>query len=543
MKRFGMLIGLCAGVSACATQNNGLASSGTTEPADTPVLAADNLPDYYQPIALIPTATGTHEWPISSENPTAQAYFNQGMQLRWAYNVNEAARSMAEARRADPDCAMCYWGEAFALGSFLNQKMSPEKAVHAHAAITKAVELSEGMNGLERDLILATAVRYPANFDTSTQRRDDEAFASEMAKLYERYPDNHEIATVYAVSLFLLEKRAGTRDLQDPDVIRLHGVLKGVLDENIYHPGACHLYIHATESTEDPGLALECAEYLSDAIPVASHVQHMPSHTWNEVGQWGKSVRAGQLAARSDAMAQEDLGFSYGAAHNLHMMLFAASMDGQGAVAMQAGRDFTKATGGNTFHELLTLFRFGRFEEILEIDTQPPGEVGEGFWHFVRGYAELREGSLEAAEMHHARLKDLAENSTDTLSYHAAMQLLGVAEGILAGEMLRSEGDLDGAILAFKRAAASDDQQVYAEPEPINFAARHWLGAALLEAGRYAEAEEVYRTELADHPHNVWSLHGLKTALEAQGKSDAEVEADFADGTARADLWIPASRF
>ena len=118
---------------------------------------------------------------------------------------------------------------------------------------------------------------------------------------------------------------------------------------------------------------------------------------------------------------------------------------------------------------------------------------------------------------------------------------MGLSAAILDGEIKRLDGDLEAAIASFRRAAELDDQQPYDEPEPIPYAARHWLGAALLEAGRYAEAEEVYRTELADHPHNVWSLTGLKAALEGQGKTDPEVDADFEESTSRMDVWITSS--
>jgi len=371
----------------------------------------------------------------------------------------------------------------------------------------------------------------------------DEAFAAEMAKVYEKYPGHHEVATVYAVALFMLEERRGYRDIDDPDVVYLLGVLTGVLDENVRNPGACHLYIHATESTRDPGRALPCAEHLSDAIPIASHIQHMPSHTWNEVGMWSRSVRANVSARRSDLMADENRGFSYSPAHNLHMLFFAASMDGQGAIAMQAGRDYTKVTGGNPMYELLTLLRFGRFDEILEISSRPSGDIPGGYWDFAQGYARLRQGDLRAAEAHLDRVRELVENSTATFRVHSASQLMGLSAALLEGEILRARGDLEGAIIAFRRAADLDDQQFYDEPEPIPYAARHWLGAALMEAERYAEAEREYRIELDDHPHNVWSLTGLKQALEAQGKLDASVEADFVSSTARLDVWIRASRF
>ena len=166
---------------------------------------------FHDPIDLIPQALGAYAWKISTESEQAQAYFTQGMQLRYAFNVNEAVRSMAEARRIDPHCAMCYWGEAFALGSFLNGAMTTEKATHAYTAISKAAELiSSATSEVERDLINAALIRYPENYNPEARRPVDEAFAEEMAKVYEKYPDDHEVAMVYAVALFLLEKRRGT---------------------------------------------------------------------------------------------------------------------------------------------------------------------------------------------------------------------------------------------------------------------------------------------------------------------------------------------
>ena len=492
-------------------------------------------------IELIPQALGPSHWEISTENEEAQALFDQGMQLRWAYNMKEGARSMATARRADPNCAMCYWGEAFLLGSFLNGGMTEENAPYAHAAITRAAELAANASEMEQALIEAARVRYPADYDPDNRRPVDQAFADAMAEVYAQYPDNHEVATVYAVALFMLENRRGYRDVNDPDLQHLHKVLLGVLDEDIRHPGACHLYIHATESSQHPEWGLACAEYLGDTIKAASHIQHMPSHTWNEVGMWGRSVEANTEAWHSDLKASESQGFSYGASHNLHMLLFAASYDGQGAPATQAGKDYRKITG-NSMYEVLTLLRFGRFDEILANDDRPDDEVAAALWDFAQGYASLREGDIDRAKELQAQVADFAENTDKRFRFHPAEQVIGTTAHILEGEILREEGDLEGAIAAFEKAIEIEDQMDYDEPEPLPFAARHWLGAALLEAGRYKEAETVYRDELADHPHNGWSLYGLKQALAAQGKSDPDVDADFAQSWARSDLWITASR-
>ena len=493
------------------------------------------------PIELVPEAVGTRSWPITTTSARAQAYFDQGMALRWAYNVNEAARSMREAREADPTCAMCWWGEAFALGSFLNGGMSKDKAAYAHEAINAASSLSGGTQ-LERDLIAAARVRYPADYRPAERRDVDKAFADAMGQVHKLYPDHHEVAVVYAVALFMLEPRRGNRDLGDPAVQRLHAVLRGVLDNDIHHPGACHLYIHATESSQDPGLALPCADYLAGTIPVASHIQHMPSHTWNEVGLWNRSVRANINALHSDARAEEGNGFTYGKVHNLHMLLFAASYDGQGAIATQAGRDYRKATG-NAVYEVLTLLRFGRFDEVLERRKRPLDKISAALWDFAHGYASLRDGDRDRAVRMRDKVLKFAATSEERFRFHHANLVTGQAAHILAGEIRRADGDIEGAIESFSEAARIEDQMEYDEPEPLPFAPRHWLGAALLEAGYAAAAEGEYRTELLDHPHDIWSLTGLIAALKAQGKTDAAATEDFKASTARVDHWIRTSRF
>jgi tetratricopeptide (TPR) repeat protein len=359
----------------------------------------------------MPAVTGEHSWPISTSSETAQAYFDQGLQLRYAYGVDHAARSFREAQRADPDCAMCYWGEAYALGSFLNQAISMEKAPYAHAAIQRAAELVEA-NGtpMEMALIEAALVRYPENYTTDMKPGVDMAYADEMREVYEAYPDHLDVIAAYASSIFLLEPRRGTRDIADPDVIRLLAVLQDGLTQDIRHPGLCHLYIHATESTERPELAEPCADYISAGIPGASHINHMPSHTWNEVGRWNDSVRANIVAWHSDIKAAEGTGEGVAIypTHNLHMMLFAASNDGQGAIAIQAGKDYAKISDNERYHAL-TLLRFGRFDEVVELDNRPDEEISAAMWDFAMGYSELRLGNAGSAQATANALQELTE--------------------------------------------------------------------------------------------------------------------------------------
>lgn len=497
---------------------------------------------YTAPIQIYANGLGQFSRKISSRSAEAQKYFDQGFQMMYAFAKPEAVRSFREAWKRDPDCAICYWGEAWAWGSYLNAPMSAEEAPHAFEAIQKAVALRAKADAKEQALIDAMATRYVKTFDAATRVEHDRAYRDAISRLAARYPDDLEIATLHADALFLLEPRRGSRDVGDPNVQHLHHVLEAILAKDVHHPGACHLYVHATESTVVPGKAQDCAAFLGNSIPGASHINHMPSHAWNEVGRWGDSVRANLQAWHSDLKAAIGEGFAIYPEHNLHMLLFAAAYDGQGAVSTQAGKDYAKLTS-DSFYQVLTLLRFGRFDEILEVRTRPKHEVTGALWDFAQGYAQLRQGNADFAKVYLARVEKAAETSAALLRGHTAKNLLGAVAAILDGEIKRAAGDLKGAIAAFERGAALEDSMIYDEPEPLPFAVRHWLGAALLEDTRPAEAERVFRDELDDHPHNGWSLLGLKQALAAQGKTDAAVEKDFENSWARSDHWIRASRF
>jgi tetratricopeptide (TPR) repeat protein len=497
---------------------------------------------YTEPIQIFQIGLGTFTRPISSTNREAQAFFDQGFQMMYAFAKPEAVRSFREAWKRDPSCAICYWGEAWAWGSYLNAPMSAEEAPHAYAAAQKAQSLKSRATAKEAALIEAMTVRYVEKFDPATRVEQDRAYAAAMEKVAARYSDDLDVVTLYADALFLLEPRRGTRDHNDPNVRRLHQVLESVLARDARHPGACHLYVHATESTAVPGRAEPCAEFLGRSIPGASHINHMPSHTWNEVGRWGDSVRANLQAWHSDQKAAIGQGFAIYPEHNLHMLLYAASYDGQGAVAMRAGKDYRKLTG-DSFYEVLTLIRFGRFDEVLEVTTRPRSDVSAGLWDFAQGYARLKLGDVDFAKLYLGRVTKAADTSKAAFRVHSAKDLLGIAAGILDGEIRRTEGDLEGAIGSFRRAAKTQAGLVYDEPEPLPFSAFHWLGAALLDAKRFDEAEQAYREELKDHPRNGWSLLGLQQALEGKGAPVADVKAEFDASWARSDTWIRSSRF
>ena len=536
-----MALGVFIGVAAPAAQQQ------SANPAALPPLAA-------QPIPLYKVGLGTFTRKISSSNAEAQAYFDQGFQLMYSFGKYEAVRSFREAWKRDPGCAICYWGEAWAWGSNLNQVMSAGESPFAFAAVQKALSIKENASASERALIEAIAHRYVERFDVSTRGEQDAAYARAMEKVFETYPDDLDVGTLYADALFHLVPRPGPppgrrprlQDLDSPNVRRIHEVLERLLARDPRHPGACHWYVHATEATAKAAAAQSCAEFLGRSIPGASHINHMPSHTFNEVGRWGDSVRANIDASHSDLKASAGEGFAIYPSHNLHMLVYAAAMDGQGAIAMRAGKDYAKLTRGDTMFQLLTLIRFGRFDEVLEIATRPEGDIPAGAWEFAHGYAKLRGGETQAARGHLDNLRRLAQSSSATTNFgarHPAGRLLGVLVEILDGEIARTAGDTAAAIAAFERAVALDDELDVDEPEPLPFPARHWLGAALLDAARPADAERVYLADLRQHPHNGWALFGLQLALKVQGKPAGEVESDLQASWSRSDTWIRTSRF
>ncbi len=495
-----------------------------------------------------PEALGPLTRPITTKSFRAQQFFDQGVQMMYAFTPLRAARSFRQAQKEDPECAMCFWGEAWAWGPYLNGGMGPDDAPRAYENIVKARELApEHASEVEQALIEATAVRYVPEHDDVVRKQLDSAYARAMAEVYERFPHDLDVGTLYGESLMLLEPRRGRWDIEKPAVKKIHGILEAVLAMDITHPGACHLYVHATEPTVQPERAEACADHLGPSIPGASHIQHMPSHTYNRIGRWGDAVRANLAAWHSDLRADEDIAWAIYPSHNLHMLLFAASMDGQGAVAVQAAKDYGKIVPSGNFYESMTLLRFGRFDEILELDDPPEGGIQRGFWDFARGYAYLRHDEPGRASVYLERVRRAAEDTPGSESFrgHSAADLLGVVAGILEGEILRHEGDPQGAIEVLETAIAVEDGLRYDEPEPLNFSARHWLGDLLLELGRFEAAEGVFEAALEDHPRNGWSLFGLEAALRAQNRSDEAdaVRKRFENSWARSDTWIRGAIF
>jgi tetratricopeptide (TPR) repeat protein len=508
----------------------------------------DRQPAETAQVPLLRAVTGDFSRPVETDVPLAQSYFDQGMQMIYAFTYPVAIRSFEEAQRQDPTCAMCFWGEAQARGPFLNGRMTGANAGPAYEAAQAALALiEETEDPVEKALIQAMSIRYAEEHNPDTRAVLDSAYSQAMAEVYRAYPNDLDVGALYAESLMLLDTERAFYRTSDPFVQSFHGVLENVLAQDITHPGACHLYIHATEATEVAYKAETCADLLMTAVPGASHLNHMPSHTYNVIGRWGKAVRANAMAWRSDERTAWGEGVSYAGTHNLHMLFYAGSMDGQGQVSAAAAEEYARQVDGGVFYHSMVLFRFGEFRKILELSEPPAQQLQLGLWEFSRGYAHLRTGAADSAAVYLANIDERARTLGDTVQMrnHAAEDLLGITGDILRGEILRGEGRLDEAIQVFERAVATHLSLRYDEPEPLNFSAGDWLGAALMEAGRYADAERVYRESLVDHPNNGWSFFGLEQALRAQGKTtEADAaKADFLRAWERSDVVISSTRF
>ena len=513
---------------------------------------------------------GKHVHPITTSDPDAQRYFNQGLVIDFAFNHAESARSFRAAQRLDPDCAMCYWGEALALGPNINVTsngkvvMSDDDRTTAFAAIQKAVALKDTVSEAERDYIEALATRYDG--DTSTDRDPlDHAYVDAMRKLHHKYPEDNDVASLFAESMMNTMPWDYWLDPEKPKPLteEVLAALEGVLESNPEHPLAIHLYIHAVEASSRPNRAEAPADTLRDLVPGAGHLVHMPSHIYWRVGRYADASEANITAAAVDEAyiaACNAQGF-YPALyypHNIHFLWAASSMEGRSAIAIEAARKVAENVRIEMIEEfpmveffhtipLLALTQFGRWDEILAQPAPPANlEYSRAIWHYVRATAYAQQGDLDAARAEHAKLVPLRDETDvvflDSIYYPATM-LLTIADALVQGEIAMGEERHDEAIAHFRLAVETQDELPYTEPPFWYYPTRHTLGKALLTAGDAAGAEEVYRADLEQYPRNGWALYGLIQALKAQDKYSSEIQERFDKIWAQADVTLTASTF
>ena len=515
---------------------------------------------------------GDQHFPITTRNPEAQRWFDQGLMLTYGFNHDAAERSFLRATQLDPQCAMCWWGAALVLGPHVNAGMDPENNASAWSRLQKARALAANASPREQAFIQALSARY-AEDPPEDRRPLDEAYADATAQLVAQRPDDLDAATFHAEALMDLQPWAYYDEQRRPigNTSEIVSVLESVMQRDPDHAGALHLYVHAVEASDDPQRGVVAADRLRTLIPGSGHLVHMPAHIYARVGRWHDAVIANERAIEADdaylAVCRGNTKGIYPLGyvpHNHHFLWFAASMEGNSKTARKAALETARRTDlpelmrkpgfeGLQHYWMSPWFdrvRFGRWDEIAALPNPAPDlKYVTAIWHYAQGTAAARTQSVEDSERHLAALRTLAADPVlDTMKMwdrypltHAA----NIAERSLTAEIASAKGDREAAIAALREAAAIEDRIPYDEPPGWHAPVRHSLGAMLLDAGRATEAEAVYREELARNPDNGWSLHGLALSLKAQGRGDeaAKVEQQFARAWENADVDLVASRF
>ena len=496
---------------------------------------------------------GSVTYKITTANERAQAYFDQGLRLAYAFNHGEAQRAFRVAQKLDPDCAMCFWGEALVLGPNINLPMQEDAIAPAFAAVQKAKALATKAGPREQALIAALALRYSS--DPKVARAPfDAAYAAEMAKVVAQFPDDDEIATLYAEAVMDLSPwnywKPGGQE-PNPQSTPIVPTLERVLARNPNHPGAIHFYIHAVEASDRPKRAEPYADRLRGTIPGAGHLVHMPSHIYYRVGRYLDALEDNKTAVKVDEQYLADTNAPMGVyrlgyyPHNVHFVMAAAQMAGDGQTVIAAAEKLRELIPDEAARGIAMVqpvkaapyFAHALFSSPETIIALPdPGDTipyVKAMWLYARGVALAARrdfASAAAAADAIGTLEHTADFKLLKESNIPAQDVLRIAQTLILARVAQAKGDTSIAIAQFEKAAALQDALPYTEPPYWYYPIRQSLAAALLQAGRFDEAEQQFQRALARAPANAWSYFGLAELYKARGNTAAanQAEADLA---------------
>ena len=491
---------------------------------------------------------GTRSFKISTSSPEAQRYFDQGLRLAWNFNHAEAQHAFQKAQKLDPNCAMCYWGEAYILGPNINVPMDPGANAPAAAAAAKAKALADRATPREQALINAVVARYST--DPKFERPMlDEAYANAMAAAAQKFPDDLDILAIYAESLM---DRAPWNYWQpgganpNPVTAQLVPTLETILKRDPSHIGAIHLYIHAVEASADAKRAEAYADKLAKLAPNAGHLVHMPAHIYYRLGRYKDSLATNQVAVKVDEAYIKQfapqgvypLGYY---SHNIHFVVISAQMSGEGQIVVDAAGKLAKNIPDEAAAAvpLLAPMKAGAFWAHAQFSDLPtvlaltdPGEklpYNQVAWRYARGVAFAQSGNLDAARAQVAEIEKVM-NTADYSAFTAwgipAKDVARIAAHVVRARIAQNSKDLDGAIRELQAAVAIQDALPYMEPPYWYYPVRQTLGAMLLLKGDNQAARDAFRDSLSKTPNNAWSLYGLKTTFERQGMKAEAAEAE-----------------
>jgi len=482
---------------------------------------------------------GTRTLKISTSSQLAQRYFDQGYRLSWGFNHDEAIRAFRKAQRLDPDCAMCYWGEAWALGPNINVPMDAKAGPPALAALEKAKRLAARASKREQALIGALAARYAP--DTKGDRAAlDAAYAGAMQKVAGTFSTDNEIATLYADALMNVSPwdywEAGGRKPKTA-VAELVPTLERVLKKDPEHASAIHLYIHAVEASDNPKRAERYADKLARLAPGAGHLVHMPSHVYFVIGRYKDSLAANVKAVKVDEAyiaAQKPAGvYPLGYyTHNVHFVMVSAQMGGDGRTVLEAAKKLGSLIPAEAAREALLLqpvkaapyFAHAQFSDAAAVMALPdPGKdlaYVQTAWRYARGLALAQKGDTRAAAAEVAEIERLVK-TTDYKPFDAwkipAKEVGQIAAHVLRARIAQAGNDLDGAIREMQAAIKIQDALPYMEPAYWYYPVRQSLGALYVLKGDNKAAREAFGASLARTPNNSWALYGLSQAYARDG--------------------------
>ena len=511
---------------------------------------------------------GTLDFPVTTNSALAQKYFNQGIILAYGFNHEEAFRSFEEVARLDSNCAMAYWGMAYVLGPNINLPMDAGVVHTAYEAIQKAIKLLDDETQKENDFIMALSERY--SMEVMEDRTPlDQAYSDAMRNLVNKYPNDLDAATMYAESI--MDLHPWDYWLKDgaaqPWTAELLAVLESVIERNSDHHGANHLYIHAVEASKNPHRGLASADRLKFLAPGAGHLVHMPAHIYIRTGKYHEGSLANIRAVKSDEAyinqcnQQGFYPLSY-YPHNYHFLWATATLEGDSKTAIDAALKTSQkppdslmsVCGFQTLQHfaaipLYAFVTFGKWDEILKYEKPKEDRPYiRAVWHYARSMAFIAEGNLTKAEDEINELEKYRTNKTveELLiwGFNSAGILVNIASEVAKGELDAKKKNYSAAIIHLEKAVEYEYSLIYDEPPTWFYPCRQNLGAVLIEAGRYEDAQIVYEENLSEIPNNGWGLFGLQQALLNQGKNDeaADIEKQFNEAWKYSDIRLTSSR-